>query len=72
MKRVIGSKLPTSREATVKLKNQNEFMVMVGTPLECRMTFMDQKLVHVRYKYSWVKRHWYTSTIGRNFWTATG
>lgn len=52
----------------VYLKRPSYQMVMVGTPLESRMTFMSGELVHISYKYAWFKRHWYTIMWRRGKW----
>ena len=65
-------KLPVSREATIKLKHLNWQHVMPGTPLEANLKFFDNMMHEVHYKHSWWKRVWYTSRIGRRYWTRTG
>lgn len=68
MQRIVGSRLPTSREATLYLRRPSYQMVMVGTPLERRMKFLSGQLVHISYKYPWLKRHWYTIKWRRGKW----
>lgn len=68
MKAITGSKLPVSREATVRLRRPNWQHVMPGTVLEANLKFFDNRLHEVCYKHSWWKRVWYTSKIGRHRW----
>jgi hypothetical protein len=59
-------------EPTITLKQPTTQVIMPGTVLEATLHFYDQQLGRTVYKHSWLKRVWYTSTIGRRFWTATG
>jgi hypothetical protein len=56
-------------EPTITLKRPTEQVMMEGTPLEATAHFYDGALGRISYKHGWLKRVWYTSRIGRRFWT---
>ena len=68
MKSIIGQRLPVSREATIRLKRRTTQMIMVGTPMEGQATFFNGTFSHVIYKYSWVKRKWYSFLSRHGMW----
>jgi len=59
------------KEQTITLKRPTEQVVMPGSPLEATLHFYDGQLGRTVYKHNWLKRVWYTSQIGRHFWTGT-
>lgn len=68
MKSIIGQKLPVSREASGTLRRPNWQHVMPGSVLEANLKFFDNRFSETHYKHNWIKRVWYTSTIGRRYW----
>lgn len=68
---IIGRMLPTSREATIKLKNPRWEHIGQGSVVEAKLKFFDNELHEIHYKHNWWKRVWYTSRIGRQYWKRT-
>ncbi len=68
MKAIIGSTLPVSKEATIKLKRPSQRMVMVGTPLECCVKCFDDRASEFHYKYPWHRRVWYSFLSRHGMW----
>lgn len=71
MKSIIGSTLPVSREATIRLRHLNWQHVLPGSVLEANLKFFDGTLYEIHYKHTWWKRVWYSSRIGRDYWKVT-
>lgn len=59
-------------EQTITLKRPTTQVILPGTVLEATLHFYDQQLGRTVYRHNWLKRVWYTSQIGRHFWTVTG
>jgi hypothetical protein len=68
MKKIVGSTLPVSREAVVKLRHPNWQHILPGSVLEANLKFFGNRLHEIHYKHSWWKRVWYTSIMGRKYW----